>query len=74
MSELDTARERLQMWLDAEAAVATGQSYRIGNRQLERANLADIRESIKYWQSQVNRLESGRDRGARVFRIIPRDR
>jgi hypothetical protein len=67
------AEERLQMWLDAEAAVATGQSYKIGSRQLVRADLPDIRKQIAYWDDQVTRLKAGRGKGARVVRIIPRD-
>lgn len=33
---------RYEAYLAAEEAVLTGQSYTIGNRQLTRANLADI--------------------------------
>jgi len=38
--------ERLKMYLEAERAVLTGQSYTIGNRTLTRANLATIRAAI----------------------------
>lgn len=38
--------ERLRLYLDAEKAVLSGQSYTIGNRQLTRANLATIRKAI----------------------------
>ncbi len=37
---------RLQMYLEAERAVLSGQSYQIGNRQLTRANLSEIRKAI----------------------------
>ena len=37
---------RLRMYLDAEKAVLSGQSYQIGNRQLTRANLSEIRKAI----------------------------
>ena len=70
---IEKARERLQMWLDAEAAVATGQSYKIGGRSLTRASLSDIRQQINYWRNEVAKLESGRGSGARVFRAVPRD-
>ena len=69
---IDEARSTLRMWLDAERAVATGQSYRIGSRSLTRANLADIRDSIQFWRREIARLESG-SKGARVFRAVPRD-
>ena len=69
---IDEARTTLQMWLDAERAVATGQSYKIGTRSLTRANLADIRESIQVWRREIDRLEA-KHTGARVFRAVPRD-
>lgn len=70
---IEKARERLQMWLEAEAAVATGQSYRIGSRSLTRASLSDIRQQINFWRNEVAKLESGRGSGARVMRAVPRD-
>ncbi|MGN0885792.1 MAG: DUF6148 family protein [Candidatus Spyradenecus sp.] len=69
---IDEARESLKMWLEAEKAVATGQSYKIGSRSLTRANLADITKRIQYWRNELERLESGRS-GARVLRAVPRD-
>ncbi|MER2121849.1 DUF6148 family protein [Solibacillus sp. FSL K6-1781] len=67
--------ERLQIWLDAEAAIASGQSYMIDNRRLERANLAQVREQIKFWQRELVKAEAaanGRSR-RRTIRIVPRD-
>lgn len=70
---LQTARSRLNAWLEAELAVSTGQSYRLGSKQLTRANLSDIREQIQFWRSEVARLERGNRPGARVMRVVPRD-
>lgn len=70
---LEQARANLQMWLEAEAAVATGQSYSIGTRSLTRASLSDIRQQISFWRNEVAKLESGNGSGARVFRAVPRD-
>ena len=69
---LDEAKETLRIWLEAERAVATGQSYKIGSRSLTRANLSEIAERIKFWRNEVEKLESGR-RGTRVMRIVPMD-
>lgn len=44
MSQINN--ERLRLYLEAERAVLTGQSYTIGNRTLTRANLATIRAAI----------------------------
>ena len=69
---IEEAKATLRMWLEAERAVATGQSYRIGTRSLTRANLADIRESIQFWRREIAKLEA-KHTGARVFRAVPRD-
>ena len=45
---LEIAKEHLDIWLEAEKAVALGQSYTIGSRSLTRANLSEIRKSIQY--------------------------
>lgn len=71
--DLTTAQTMLDTWLDAEKAVATSQSYRVGNQSLTRANLPDIRKQIIYWNDQVERLTNSRSTGARVLRAIPRD-
>ena len=72
---LEFAKERLALWLEAEAAVATGQGYQIGSRRLDRANLYQIREEIKMWTAKVNELESVAGGGgrSRAYRITPRD-
>lgn len=67
------ARENLDLWLEAERTVATGQSYRIGTRSLTRASLREIRERIQFWRAELARLESGRGPGLRVMRVVPRD-
>lgn len=69
---IDEARENLKIWLEAERAVATGQSYKIGTRSLTRANLDQIADRIAFWRGEIDKLESGRT-GARVMRAVPRD-
>lgn len=70
---IEEAQENLRMWLEAEKAVATGQSYKIGSRSLTRANLSDITERIKFWRNEVANLERGSDGGVGVVRIVPMD-
>lgn len=72
---LEEAKEHLKTWLEAENAVATGQSYQIGTRKLDRANLYQIREQIKFWKAEVEKIESIETRKGRrrVMRIVPRD-
>jgi hypothetical protein len=68
---LERAKQHLEAWLNAELSVSTGQSYRMGTRQLERASLPEIRKSIQYWRSEISRLQ-GKGR-RRVMRAMPRD-
>ena len=46
---------RLQLYLDAEARVLKGQSVQLGDRRLQRADLAEIRAAIASLQAAVNR-------------------
>lgn len=69
---LERAKQHLEAWLDAELAVSTGQSYQIGSRRLQRADLSEIRKQISYWQRKVYELDGSR-RNRRVVRVVPRD-
>jgi hypothetical protein len=66
---LEQAEKRLQQYLDAEEKVLNGQSYSIGERKMTRADLAEIRQGIQYWENKVARLSRGG--GARVRGIRP---
>lgn len=71
----ETALRHLDMWLKAEAAVSTGQSYQIEQMQLTRASLKQIRESIAFWEGKVaeaEREERGRGRN-RIYHFSPHD-
>jgi len=72
---LETAQRHLDTWLEAELAVATGQSYTIGSRTLTRANLTEIRNAIDYWNKKAVALENAKKAGGRnrVRRVVPRD-
>lgn len=54
---LETARAKLQTWLNAEDEVASAQSVTNGDQSLYRAKLESIQESIRYWRNEVDRLE-----------------
>jgi len=56
---LEQAQAKLDGWMTAEDGVMTSQSYSMGSRQLTRADLAQIRESIQYWEQKVIRLTQG---------------
>lgn len=56
---LAQAEQHLSEWMAADSAVATGQSYTIGGRSLNRANAREIRENITYWDVMVRKLTRG---------------
>lgn len=66
---LDEAKQHLDAWMQAEMACSTGQRYRIGSRELTRADLPHIAERVDYWKREVDRLSNRR----KSFRAVPRD-
>ncbi len=69
------SEERLKIWLNAEAAIATGQSYQIENRSLTRADLKQVRSQIEYWAGKLAEAEAEERSGGRnrAYRFVPRD-
>jgi len=68
---LKQAEQHLKIWLTAEQEIATSQSYKIGTRNLTRADLKEVRNEIVFWENKVNQLSrKGRNR---VYRAVPRD-
>lgn len=76
INRLQEYKNRLEMYYKAEEAILGGaQSYAIGSRNLTRANLAEIRQTIEYLIKTIEVEESrvsGRGRN-KVAGIIPRD-
>ncbi len=72
---LEIARRHLEEWLEAELVLTTAQSYTLRNRTLTRANLTEVRNSIKFWNDKVNELENIKNTGGRnrIRRVVPRD-
>lgn len=56
---LAQATAKLTLWMAADDAVATGQSYNIAGRTLTRANVKEIRDNIDFWERKVQRLTAG---------------
>jgi len=70
--ELERARKMLDGWIEAEKALMTSQSYKLDTKQeLTRADLRAVRESIKYWTDEIDRLQ--RKSRIRVQQVVPRD-
>lgn len=56
------AQTMLQTYLAAETAVLSGQSFRLGERQMTRADLAEIRAGRREWEAKVRTEANGGSR------------
>jgi len=56
---LSQAQAKLTLWMAADDAVSTGQDYSIAGRKLARADSAEIRNNIEFWERKVKRLTRG---------------
>ena len=65
---LANAEAKLAEWLEADSKVASSQYYMIDGKQLTRANAAEIRQNIEFWDRQVKRLSRG---GLKIQRGVP---
>ena len=66
---------KLKLWLEAEEAIATGQSYQIDDRRLTRADLNDVRKEIEFWEGKLAAAEAEEQHGGRnrAYRAVIRD-
>jgi len=53
---LAQATAQLALWLAADAAVASGQSYAMGEKTLTLANAGEIRKNIEFWNAKAQGL------------------
>lgn len=67
---LAQAEAKLAEYLAAETKALESQELGIKDRKVVRAELASIRDGIKYWDDQVKRLSTGRT-GRRMRGITP---
>lgn len=63
---LAQAEAQLAAYLAAETAALSGQSYRIGERMLTRADLAEIRAGVDAWNSRVVSLAAAASNAGRA--------
>lgn len=68
---LAQAEAQLALYLAAEAAVLNNQRYRIGDRELERADLAEIRDGVEIWNGRVKNLAAQASGRSRTRYVVP---
>ena len=62
--KLEIKKDRLAQYYKAEEKILKGQSYRIGTRQVTRADLAVV-------QNEIKELETDGTTGRRAVRVVP---
>ncbi len=67
---LAQAEAQLASWIAASTAVASGQSYSMGERSLTLTNAAEIRKSIEFWDAKVSELTASAGGSGRKIRGI----
>ncbi|WNF36418.1 DUF6148 family protein [Bacillaceae bacterium IKA-2] len=72
LNRLKIAEERLATYYEAEIKVLSGQEYRIGTRSLKRADLNQIKTSIKELEIQVSKLKRMKSGGGALNIQRPR--
>lgn len=66
---LAQAEAKLAEWLLADTAVASGQAVTIEGKSISRANSAEIRKNIQFWNSMVSSLTDAATRGSSGIRV-----
>lgn len=67
---LAQAETQLNLYLDAEAKVLSGQRVRIGDKDITRADLEFVQKGIDLWQGRVTKL-ARTTTGIAVKQVIP---
>lgn len=67
--KLQLAQERLVLYLKAEKAILSGQSYEMGDVKLTRANLEHVQKMINSLKTEISALEAMLRHKAR-YRIV----
>ena len=70
-TRLQVAKTRLELYLKAERAILSGQSYEAEGLKLTRANLADVQDMIADLEALIGKLEAGSYKRRRI--IVPKD-
>ena len=70
-NRLDIRKARLRLYLEAEKAILSSQSYEMEGLKLTRANLKDVKDQIAKLEYEVAKLSA--KRRSRIKYVVPRD-
>jgi hypothetical protein len=60
----------LQLYIKAERAVLSGQSFTLNGRSLSRANLSEIREGRREWERKVAGESARSGGGSSLYSVV----
>ena len=72
MYSIETCKEMISSYLEAEKTVLLGQSYKIGSRELTRADLTEIIKARQEWEYNLT-LAQNNGRRKQSVQVIIRD-
>lgn len=67
--QIEITQNRLLLYLSAEKAILSGQSYEAEGLKLTRANLKDVQNMINRLENKISALEA-RLKGRSRFRVV----
>lgn len=73
MNILEEAEAMVELYIEAEKQILNGQSYKIGSRELTRADLNAVVKFRKEWEKKVSDLKDPRGKRPRIKRALIRD-
>lgn len=68
---LAQAEAQLARWLEADSAVAQGQSFTIEGRSVTKADARAITEKIRFWEGKVAQLSRAASGRSRTRYVVP---
>jgi hypothetical protein len=68
---LDQAEAKLAEWMAADTELQNGQTVKFGERFLTRADAAEVRQNIDYWQQKCQALTAASSGLGRSRTVTP---
>lgn len=68
---VEDCKRMILLCREAEEGVLAGKEYEIDGRKLTRADLSEILKLKKYYETEMERIEAGLEKGRYAYRIMP---
>ncbi len=68
---VEDCQRMIYLCREAEEAVLAGKEYEIDGRKLTRIDLSEILKLKKYYETEMERIQAGLQKGRYAYRIMP---